>query len=119
MALNQLSQYLLQLLQTEAEERAREAANLGLSRRLKESEGRGEALTDSVVELREALERQRQAADLREEMLKQVSGSPSSFSSCDVSEGLQSFASSHVGVGLGGFNPFLSQVCPHLRLLHP
>ena len=59
-------------LQAEAEERAREAANLGLSRRLKESEGRGEALSDSVAELREALERQRQAADLREEMLKQV-----------------------------------------------
>ena len=59
-------------MQSEAEERAREAANLGLSRRLKESEGRGEALSDSVAELREALERQRQAADLREEMLKQV-----------------------------------------------
>ena len=58
----------------DAEERAREAASQGLSRRLKESEGRGEALTDSVVELREALERQRQAADLREEMLKQVQG---------------------------------------------
>ena len=58
--------------QVDAEERAREAASQGLSRRLKESEGRGEALTDSVVELREALERQRQAADLREEMLKQV-----------------------------------------------
>ena len=58
--------------QVDAEERAREAANLGLSRRLKESEGRGEALSDSVVEMREALERQRQAADLREEMLKQV-----------------------------------------------
>eukprot|EP00955_Chlamydomonas_euryale_P047754 353784-Chlamydomonas_euryale.AAC.4 len=39
--------------------------------RLKESEARSEALAESLQEMREALERQRQAADLREEMLKQ------------------------------------------------
>jgi phage tail tape-measure protein len=43
-----------------------------LTRRLKEAESRAEALAESVGELREALERQRQAADLREEMLRQV-----------------------------------------------
>ena len=55
----------------EAEERAKEAANQCLHRKVKESESRAEALVEGVNELREALERQRQAADLREEMLKQ------------------------------------------------
>lgn len=61
-------------LQADAEERARDAASQQLTRRLKESETRSEALGETVVELREALDRQRQAADLREEMLKQVGG---------------------------------------------
>ncbi len=60
------------LVQAEAEERAREAANAGLTKKLREAEARCEALGETVVELRDALERQRQAADLREEMLKQV-----------------------------------------------
>lgn len=58
--------------QAESEDRAREAASANLRHRLKEAESRGEALAESVTELREALDRQRQAADLREEMLKQV-----------------------------------------------
>lgn len=57
--------------QLDAEERAREVAKEGLVRKLKEAETRNEALAETVVELREALDRQRQAADLREEMLKQ------------------------------------------------
>lgn len=56
--------------QVDAEERAREAAAQGLARKLKEAEGKAEALTESCFELRDALDRQRQAADLREEMLK-------------------------------------------------
>ncbi len=59
------------LLQVAAEERAREAEKEGAARRLKEAEARAEALGEALVEMREALERQRQAADLREEMLKQ------------------------------------------------
>lgn len=57
--------------QSKHEERAREAASMGLSRRLKEAESRCEAFSETVMDLREALDRQRQAADLREEMLKQ------------------------------------------------
>lgn len=57
--------------QADAEGRARVAAAEGLARQLRDSEARGEALSESVLELRDALERQRQAADLREEMLKQ------------------------------------------------
>jgi hypothetical protein len=45
-----------------------------MAKRLREAEARCEALSESVMELRDALERQRQAADLREEMLKQVGG---------------------------------------------
>ncbi|GIL86742.1 hypothetical protein Vretifemale_14987, partial [Volvox reticuliferus] len=56
--------------QVDAEERARDAAAQGLGRRLRESETRCEALAESCAELRDALDRQRQAADLREEMLK-------------------------------------------------
>ncbi|KAG2489635.1 hypothetical protein HYH03_011914 [Edaphochlamys debaryana] len=56
--------------QVDAEERARDAAAQGLARRLREAEARCEALTESCAELRDALDRQRQAADLREEMLK-------------------------------------------------
>ncbi|GIL51684.1 hypothetical protein Vafri_7615 [Volvox africanus] len=56
--------------QVDAEERARDAAAQGLGRRLRESEARCEALAESCAELRDALDRQRQAADLREEMLK-------------------------------------------------
>ncbi|MEW5317338.1 MAG: hypothetical protein WDW38_008644 [Sanguina aurantia] len=56
--------------QAEGEERAREAAAAGVARQLKDSEARCAALAESVGELREALDRQRQAADLREEMLK-------------------------------------------------
>lgn len=58
--------------QAESEERAREAVAAGTARKVKELEARCEALGETVVELREALDRQRQAADLREEMLKQV-----------------------------------------------
>jgi hypothetical protein len=52
----------------------RESAMSAMVKRLREAESRCEALSDSVMELRDALERQRQAADLREEMLKQVGG---------------------------------------------
>ncbi|KXZ57009.1 hypothetical protein GPECTOR_1g911 [Gonium pectorale] len=54
----------------EAEERVRDAAAQGLARKLRDAEARCEALSESCVELRDALDRQRQAADLREEMLK-------------------------------------------------
>ncbi|KAG1674585.1 hypothetical protein FOA52_001834 [Chlamydomonas sp. UWO 241] len=54
----------------DAEAAARDAASQCLARKLKESEARGEAMAESLVEMRDALERQRQAADLREEMLK-------------------------------------------------
>ncbi len=56
--------------QVDAEERARESASQGLARKLREAEARCEALAESCAELRDALDRQRQAADLREEMLK-------------------------------------------------
>lgn len=57
-------------MQVDAEERARESASQGLARKLREAEARCEALAESCGELRDALDRQRQAADLREEMLK-------------------------------------------------
>jgi hypothetical protein len=43
-----------------AEERAREAEKEGAARRLREAEARAEALGEALVEMREALERQRQ-----------------------------------------------------------
>jgi hypothetical protein len=49
----------------EAEEGARAAAREGLGRRLREAEARGDALAETVEELRAGLERQRVAADLR------------------------------------------------------
>jgi len=51
--------------QVEAEEGARAAAREGLGRRLREAEARGDALAETVEELRAGLERQRVAADLR------------------------------------------------------
>lgn len=60
------------LLQAAAEANAAEAAAEGLAGSLKASEARCAALADSVGELQEALDRQRAAADLREEMLRQV-----------------------------------------------
>ena len=56
------------------EERARETASAGAAKRLREAEQRVESLTESCMEMREALNRQRQAADLREEMLKVCGG---------------------------------------------
>ncbi len=59
-------------MKAEADERGRDAARQGAERRAREAEGSAEALAAAVVELREALERQRAAAQLREEMLRQV-----------------------------------------------
>eukprot|EP00798_Chlamydomonas_sp_ICE-L_P005801 gene5801-6085_t len=67
----QVKAWPVSVVRLDAEERGREVASQGLARKLRESESRCEALTESVVEFREALDRQRQAADLREEMLKQ------------------------------------------------
>ena len=53
------------LLQLAAEERAAAAAKEGLGKKLKEAEGRADALSETVAELRAGLERQRAAADLR------------------------------------------------------
>ena len=53
------------LLQLAAEERAAAAAKGGLGKKLKEAEGRADALSETVAELRAGLERQRAAADLR------------------------------------------------------
>lgn len=49
-----------------------QAAAGELAASLKASEARNAALAESLSELQEALERQRAAADLREEMLRQV-----------------------------------------------
>ncbi|GFH26866.1 TMF_TATA_bd domain-containing protein [Haematococcus lacustris] len=57
--------------QAEQDERMHEATHAALTRKLRDAEARCEALGESVMELRDALERQRQAADLREEMLQQ------------------------------------------------
>jgi hypothetical protein len=59
-------------LQAAAQATAAEAAAEGLAGSLKAAEARCTALSESVAELQEALERQRAAADLREEMLRQV-----------------------------------------------
>lgn len=56
--------------QLAAEERAAAAAKGGLGKKLKEAEGRADALSETVAELRAGLERQRAAADLREDMLQ-------------------------------------------------
>ena len=53
------------LLQLAAEKRAAAAAKEGLGKKLKEAEGRADALSETVAELRAGLERQRAAADLR------------------------------------------------------
>lgn len=43
-----------------------------MEHKLREAEARADALAENVMEIREALDRQRRSADLREEMLKQV-----------------------------------------------
>eukprot|EP00775_Hariotina_reticulata_P012641 gene12641-12770_t len=58
--------------QAAAEAALQEAAAEGLSGALKSAEARAGALAESVLELQEALDRQRAAADLREEMLRQM-----------------------------------------------
>ncbi|KIY99916.1 hypothetical protein MNEG_8043 [Monoraphidium neglectum] len=58
--------------QMEAEALAREAAQKGAAKRAQQAEAHAAALVETVQELREALERQRAAANLREEMMKQV-----------------------------------------------
>lgn len=60
------------LLQAAAQAVAAQAAAGELAASLKASEARNTALAESLSELQEALERQRAAADLREEMLRQV-----------------------------------------------
>jgi predicted nucleic acid-binding Zn-ribbon protein len=60
------------LLQAAAQAVAAQAATGELASALKAAESRNAALTESLSELQEALERQRAAADLREEMLRQV-----------------------------------------------
>jgi hypothetical protein len=64
--------WLLLCVQAAAQATAAEAAAEGLAGSLKAAEARCSALSESVAELQEALERQRAAADLREEMLRQV-----------------------------------------------
>lgn len=59
-------------MQAAANASAAQAATGELAAALKAAEARNSALTDSLTELQEALERQRAAADLREEMLRQV-----------------------------------------------
>lgn len=59
-------------LQAAAQATAAQAATGELASALKAAESRNAALTESLGELQEALERQRAAADLREEMLRQV-----------------------------------------------
>lgn len=59
-------------LQAAAQDVAAHAATGELASSLKSAEARNAALTESLNELQEALERQRAAADLREEMLRQV-----------------------------------------------
>ncbi|KAK9829150.1 hypothetical protein WJX72_004204 [[Myrmecia] bisecta] len=56
--------------QLESEERAASSAKEGLARKVKEAEARAESLAETVEELRLALERQRAAADLREDLLQ-------------------------------------------------
>ncbi|BDA43326.1 TATA element modulatory factor at C-terminar half [Coccomyxa sp. Obi] len=56
--------------QVEAEEAARAAAKEGLGRRLRDAEARAESLAETVDELRAGLDRQRAAADMREDALK-------------------------------------------------
>jgi hypothetical protein len=58
--------------QAAAQAVAAQAATGELAAALKAAESRNGALTESLSELQEALERQRAAADLREEMLRQV-----------------------------------------------
>lgn len=60
------------LLQAAAQAVAAQAATGELASALKAAESRNTALTESLSELQEALERQRAAADLREEMMRQV-----------------------------------------------
>jgi hypothetical protein len=60
------------LAQAAAQATAAEAAAEGLAGSLRAAEARCTALAESVAELQDALERQRAAADLREEMLRQV-----------------------------------------------
>eukprot|EP00873_Tetraselmis_striata_P032919 jgi/Tetstr1/453183/TSEL_040200.t1 len=57
--------------QQAAEQRAQEAAKERAARKDKESSVQAAALVDTVAELRDALDRQRRAAELREEMLRQ------------------------------------------------
>jgi hypothetical protein len=61
-------------LQAAAQAVAAQAATGELAASLKAAEARNTALLESLSELQEALERQRAAADLREEMLRQVHG---------------------------------------------
>ena len=58
--------------QAAAQASAAQAATGELAASLKSAEARNAALTESLSELQEALERQRAAADLREEMIRQV-----------------------------------------------
>lgn len=64
--------YALRCVQAAAQAEAAQAATGELAASLKATESRNTALAESLAELQEALERQRAAADLREEMLRQV-----------------------------------------------
>lgn len=54
-----------------SEARAREAAAENLGRRCREAESRCESMSETILELRDALERQRNEFDAREELIKQ------------------------------------------------